>query len=150
MTAKPETEPVVARTATPAVRLRGAELSYGRRGLWAGLDLDVAPGEFLAVLGPNGSGKPSLLRVLLGPQPLPAGTVAMAGEPPRRGRNRIGYIPQRRALEATVTLRGSDLVGLGLDGHHWGMGIRGRRERKRRVAAALHAVEATEYARMPL
>ena len=66
----------------PTVRLRQAELSYGDRRLWAGLTLDVAPGEFLAVLGPNGSGKTSLLKVLLGLQPLSAGTVAVAGAGP--------------------------------------------------------------------
>ncbi|MER7079250.1 zinc/manganese transport system ATP-binding protein [Saccharopolyspora kobensis] len=150
MTAKPETEPVLAPPAAPAVRLRDAALSYGSRTLWSGLDLEVAPGEFLAVLGPNGSGKTSLLKVLLGLQPLSAGTVEIAGGPARRGSNRIGYIPQQRALEATVTVRGTDLVGFGLDGHHWGVGFRNRRERKRRVEAAVRAVEATEYARMPL
>ncbi|MDA3648513.1 ATP-binding cassette domain-containing protein [Saccharopolyspora indica] len=150
MTAKPETEPVLAPPTAPAVRLRDAALSYGSRTLWSGLDLEVAPGEFLAVLGPNGSGKTSLLKVLLGLQQLSAGTVEIAGGPARRGSNRIGYIPQQRALEATVTVRGTDLVGLGLDGHHWGVGFRNRRERKRRVEAAVRAVEATEYARMPL
>ncbi|RKT83833.1 zinc/manganese transport system ATP-binding protein [Saccharopolyspora antimicrobica] len=150
MTAKPETEPVLAPPTAPAVRLRDAALSYGSRTLWSGLDLEVAPGEFLAVLGPNGSGKTSLLKVLLGLQPLSAGTVEIAGGPARRGSNRIGYIPQQRALEATVTVRGTDLVGFGLDGHHWGVGFRNRRERKRRVEAAVRAVEATEYARMPL
>ncbi|MDQ3599885.1 MAG: ATP-binding cassette domain-containing protein, partial [Actinomycetota bacterium] len=63
----------------PAVRLRAARLAYGTRTLWDGLNLDVAPGEFLAVLGPNGSGKTSLLRVLLGLQPLTGGTVQLAG-----------------------------------------------------------------------
>ncbi|MDR7301646.1 metal ABC transporter ATP-binding protein [Haloactinomyces albus] len=134
----------------PAVRLRGARLSYGPRTLWDGLDLDIAPGEFLAILGPNGSGKTSLLRVLLGLQPLTAGTVEVAGAPAHRGTSRVGYIPQQRALEATLTLRGSDLVGLGLDGHHWGIGIRQRTERRRRVRQALRAVEATGYAKTPL
>ncbi|MFR9728519.1 metal ABC transporter ATP-binding protein [Saccharopolyspora sp. MS10] len=134
----------------PAVRLRGARLSYGTRTLWDGLDLDVHPGEFLAVLGPNGSGKTSLLRVLLGLQPLSGGEVHVAGEPARRGSSRIGYIPQQRSVDPTLTVRGSDLVGLGLDGHHWGIGFRGRKERRQRVERALRAVEATEYARMPL
>jgi zinc/manganese transport system ATP-binding protein len=145
-------DPVAAEAAagSPAVSLRGATLAYGERTLWSGLDLDVAPGEFVAVLGPNGSGKTSLLRVLLGLQELNSGSVHIGGGPARRGSDRIGYIPQQRALEANVTVRGSDLVGLGLDGHHWGLGIGGRRERKRRVADALRAVEATEYAKMPV
>lgn len=134
----------------PPVQLRGAGLAYGERALWDGLDLDVSPGEFLAVLGPNGSGKTSLLRVLLGLQQLSSGTVHIDGQPPRRGSDRIGYIPQQRSVEGTVTVRGQDLVGFGLDGHGWGTGLRRRRERKRKVDAALRAVEATEYARMPL
>lgn len=116
----------------PAVQLRGAGLAYGPRQLWSGLDLDVRPGEFLAVLGPNGSGKTSMLRVLLGLQELNAGSVAVAGGPVRRGNSRVGYVPQQRTVDATLTVRGSDLVGFGLDGHRWGVGLRGLRDRRRR------------------
>ena len=116
----------------------------------AGLDLDVAPGEFLAVLGPNGSGKTSLLRVLLGMQPLTSGTAEIAGQPVRRGDKRIGYIPQQRAFDPTVTVRGVDLVGFGLDGHRWGLGWRHRKQRRQRVGTALQAVEATGYAHRPV
>ncbi|WNV81901.1 ABC transporter ATP-binding protein [Umezawaea sp. Da 62-37] len=133
-----------------AVSLRGAALAYGRRVLWDGLDLEVQPGEFLAVLGPNGSGKTSLMRVLLGLQPLSGGVVEVAGSPPGRGNRRIGYIPQQRSLDPTLTLRGRDLVGLGLDGHIWGLGLRGRRERKARVDEVLAAVGATDYADAPI
>ncbi|GGP35600.1 metal ABC transporter ATP-binding protein [Saccharothrix coeruleofusca] len=132
-----------------AVSLRGARLAYGDRVLWDELDLDVRPGEFLAVLGPNGSGKTSLMRVLLGLQPLSGGTVEVAGAPPGRGNRRIGYIPQQRALDPALTLRGRDLVGLGLDGHRWGLGLRGRARRRERVAEALASVGATEYADTP-
>ncbi|MGH3902299.1 MAG: metal ABC transporter ATP-binding protein [Pseudonocardiaceae bacterium] len=135
--------------APPAVRLSGARLAYGSRVLWDSLDLDIAPGEFLALLGPNGSGKTSLLRVLLGLQPLSAGTVAIRGQPVRRGNRTVGYIPQQRDLDPTLTLRGRDLVGLGLDGHRWGFGLPSAR-RRARVLEALEAVGARHYADAPV
>ncbi|MQA11379.1 MAG: ATP-binding cassette domain-containing protein [Pseudonocardiaceae bacterium] len=144
------TQPVSGVSAeTEAVSLRDARLSYGQRTLWNGLNLDVEPGEFLAVLGPNGSGKTSLLRVLLGTQELTSGTARVVGESPGKGNRRIGYVPQQRAMASGLTLRGTDLVGLGLDGHRWGVGVRGRARRKR-VAEALDAVGASEYGNMPV
>ncbi|QYN35468.1 metal ABC transporter ATP-binding protein [Pseudonocardia sp. DSM 110487] len=152
MAAPPTTPPDVPTlpVATPAVSLRGARVSFGDRTLWDGLDLDVAPGEFVTVLGPNGSGKTTLVRVLLGLLPLTAGEVRIAGRPPRRGSPGIGYVPQQKALDPDLPLRGRDLVGLGLDGHRFGIGFRGRRERRERVDAALAAVGGTPYADAPV
>ena len=53
-------------TTEPTVTLHGAGLTYGRRALWQDLEITVSPGEFIGVLGPNGSGKTSLVKVLLG------------------------------------------------------------------------------------
>jgi zinc/manganese transport system ATP-binding protein len=152
VTAPPSTPAGVAAlpVATPAVSLRGAQISFGDRTLWDGLDLDVEPGEFVAVLGPNGSGKTTLVRVLLGLLPLTAGEVRIAGRPPRRGSPSIGYVPQQKALDPDLPLRGRDLVGLGLDGHHFGIGFRRRRERRERVDAALAAVDGMAYADAPV
>jgi zinc/manganese transport system ATP-binding protein len=126
------------------VSLRDATLSYGKRTLWSGLDLELRQGEFVAVLGPNGSGKTSLLRVLLGLQKLSGGSLDM---PEGLG---TGYIPQQRALDPTITLRGRDLVSLGYDGHRWGFGLRGMRERKQRVDEAIDAVGAEAFADRPV
>lgn len=132
------------------VQIEDAALRLGERTLWAGLDLDVARGEFLAILGPNGSGKTSLLRVLLGLQPLNAGTVRVAGHPPGQANQQVGYVPQQRAMDEQLLLRGVDLVGLGLDGHRWGVGLSHRRQRKRRVRSAIESVGATSYAFSPV
>ena len=147
------TSPARSAARTPAggaaVSLRGATLRYGDRVVWSGLDLDVAPGEFVAVLGANGSGKTSLLRVLLGQQPLAAGTATIAGRPVRRGGRGIGYVPQQKGLDPTTPLRARDFVRLGVDGHRWGPWLPSRAA-DRRVDAALAAVGATGYARTPV
>lgn len=129
----------------PVLSVTGASLGVGDRILWSGLDLELHDGEFLAVLGPNGSGKTSLLRAILGLQPLDSGRIELDGEPVGRGDERIGYIPQQRPLPAGVPLRGRDLVALGLDGHRFGLRRRSGAYRAR-VEAALAAVGASGFA----
>ncbi|OLT48359.1 ABC transporter ATP-binding protein [Saccharomonospora sp. CUA-673] len=135
---------------TGAVEIEGAALAFGERTLWQNLDLRVEPGEFVAVLGPNGSGKTTLLKVLLGLQSLSAGTVRVAGTAPGKGNRHVGYVPQQRALDQGLTLRGRDLVGLGLDGDRWGVGLRGMRARRRKIDEAIASVAATSYATSPV
>lgn len=122
------------------VSLRGACLAFGDRVLWAHLDLTVRAGEFIAVLGPNGTGKTSLLKVLLGQLPLSDGTATVAGERVAAGSRRIGYVPQHRSVERGLTLRGRDLVGLGYDGHRWGVTNLGRHNRSTKRAAVQRAL----------
>jgi zinc/manganese transport system ATP-binding protein len=109
----------------------------------------VAPGEFVAVLGPNGSGKTSLVKVLLGLAPLSSGSVEVCGAPPKRGSNVIGYIPQQRGFDRDLPIRGIDLVRLGLDGHRWGFPLPNP-QRRRLVDAAIASVGATEFAQAPV
>lgn len=129
--------------------VRDAELRLGGRTLWSGLELDVAPGEFLAVLGANGSGKTSLLKAILGQHRLAEGEIRLAGEPVRRGDRRLGYIPQQRAQEPALRIRGRDLVRMGVDGERWGTGWPSR-ARRARVDGLLEAVGASHYARVPV
>ncbi|MEB3982639.1 metal ABC transporter ATP-binding protein [Mycobacterium sp. 663a-19] len=123
-----------------AVSLTGARLAFGDRVLWDHLDLSVSPGEFVAVLGPNGSGKTSLLKVLLGQLPLSAGVALVDGRPITAGSGNIGYVPQHRPIDRDVMLRGRDLVRLGIDGGHWGGAPLRSADRARRRAAMWRAL----------
>jgi zinc/manganese transport system ATP-binding protein len=119
----------------PAVSLTGARLAFGDRVLWDDLDLSVSPGEFIAVLGPNGTGKTSLLRVLLGQLLLSAGAALVDGKEVTSGSGDIGYVPQHRPIDRDVMLVGRDLVRLGIDGNRWGcMTLRSAARARRQLA----------------
>src|SRR5690606_2877025 len=125
---------LVSRTAEAErpLEIRGASLRRGGRELWSGLDLDVEPGELIAVLGPSGSGKTTLLRAILGLDRLSGGEITALGQPVRRaGNRRIGYVPQQRPLPPDTALRGRDLVRLGVDGHRFGLPLPRRGDRAR-------------------
>ncbi len=138
------------------VSLRAAGASIGGRVIWTGVTVTVRAGEFVAVLGPNGVGKSTLLKAVLGLVPVTSGEITVLEGNPGRHNERIGYLPQRRAFDAGVRIRGVDIVRLGLDGDRWGvplparlLGARGRRTRDR-VREVIDLVGATAYANRPI
>ncbi len=139
----------VQRERADVLRLESASLGFGRRTLWSELDLTVKAGEFIAVLGPNGSGKTSLLKTVLGQQALDSGRALLDGRPVRRGDRRIGYIPQQKLVPPGTPLRARDLVALGVNGHRFGVPLPRRGERDR-VDALLDSVGASDYADRPV
>ncbi|MGW3625300.1 metal ABC transporter ATP-binding protein [Streptomyces sp. NPDC000880] len=137
------------------VSLRGAAVRVGGRTLWSGVDLDVGAGEFVAVLGPNGVGKSTLIKVLLGVLPTASGEVRVLGERPGRAGQRVGYLPQRRSFDASLRMRGTDIVRLGWDGDRWGIGLPGlsgarRKAAGERIAEVIDLVGASAYANRPI
>ncbi|WP_405766614.1 ABC transporter ATP-binding protein [Actinacidiphila glaucinigra] len=66
-------------TGTPAIRLRDLRKSFGQVHAVAGVDLEIADGEFFSMLGPSGSGKTTVLRMIAGFEAPTAGTVELAG-----------------------------------------------------------------------
>lgn len=126
-----------------------ASLAFGERIIWSDANFKLTGGEFVGLIGPNGTGKTSLLRVILGQVRLASGRVQVMGRAPGRGNLAIGYVPQRRSLTADLSVRGYDLVLLGLIGNKWGFGPASAAER-RAVDEALAAVDATDFADQPI
>jgi zinc/manganese transport system ATP-binding protein len=141
----------------PLVEFRGAGVRVGERTLWSGVDVAVRAGEFVAVLGPNGVGKSTLIKAVLGLLPLSAGTLTVAGRRPGAANETIGYLPQRRSFDPQLRIRGVDVVRLGLDGARWGVPLPGARRfsaRARaehaRVREVIGLVDAAAYADRPI
>ena len=138
------------------VALDHAAVAVGGRTIWSDVSLEVGAGRFVAVLGPNGVGKSTLLRAVLGITPLSAGRITVLGERPGRENARIGYLPQRRSFDPSTRIRGIDIVRLGLDGDRWGLplpawlgGARSR-DAARRVDEVIELVGASGYAHRPI
>ena len=91
----------------PLIALEAATVGYGRARILSGIDLAIAPGDFLALVGPNGGGKTTLLRTLLGTLPPLAGR-RLAPRPVR-----IGYVPQRDLLDSIWPLSAFDVALMG-------------------------------------
>jgi zinc/manganese transport system ATP-binding protein len=135
----------------PVVAARDLAAAYRRSPVWSGANFDIASGEFVGVLGPNGAGKSTLFRLLLGLLRPATGSLSVLGAAPRRGNPAIGYVPQRRPIDAETRLAAVEFVKLGVTGHRWGTGLPGRRaETERLVADAVAAVGADSYAEHPV
>lgn len=68
-------------TQDPAIRLRQVSVQFDGRAVLRGVDLEVARGEFIAIIGPSGGGKSTLLRVVAGLQKAHGGEVSVSGQP---------------------------------------------------------------------
>jgi zinc transport system ATP-binding protein len=82
----------------PVIEVRDVSCRLGGRAVLDHVDLTVWKGDLYALIGPNGGGKTTLLRVILGLQEADSGEVRLFGQHPREGRTRVGYVPQFRMV----------------------------------------------------
>ena len=122
--------------------------ALGKYPILNGVDLEVPEGEMMALVGPNGTGKSTLLRTLAGLLPIPSGRVLVAGRdlvklsPLERART-LAMVGQQE--ETPADLRVAEVVALGLLPHRPPRSGGGRKERNA-VAEALEQVSMTAYA----
>ena len=127
-----------------AVSARQVSIELGGRTIWSEGSFDLPAGGVYAIIGPNGSGKTTMLRALLGLLPVASGELTVLGERPASGDRRIGYVPQHYVETVGHAVRCRDLVRLSASGTRWGLRV--RTSEVAAVDAALRAVDATAFA----
>jgi zinc/manganese transport system ATP-binding protein len=131
--------------ADAVLRVEDVSVALGGRPILDRVSFSVEPGGFCGLIGSNGAGKTTLLRVILGLIAPSGGRVEVAGGIRSRRNPQIGYVPQKILLESDMPLRARDLVGLGLDGHRFGL-PKPTAKRRHAVTEMLDAVGATRFA----
>jgi zinc transport system ATP-binding protein len=101
-------------TGTPVIELRGVGFSYAEREVLSEVDLTVTVGDFLAVIGPNGGGKTTLVKLILGLLAPKEGTVRVLGADPLSVRPAVGYVPQHAQVQPSFPVTVHEVVLLGL------------------------------------
>jgi len=121
------------------VRLEGVWVYYNGLPALEDVSLTVERGDFLGIIGPNGGGKTTLLKVILGLVKPSRGLVRVFGEPPEKGRRLVGYVPQYSPYDRAFPLSVWEAVLMGRLKHS--RPLRGySREDREEALKALEAV----------
>lgn len=96
-----------------AVRFDGVSFSYGDVPVLDGARFHIHAGEFAALVGPNGSGKTTVLKLLLGLARPSAGTITVLGRRPEDARSSIGYVPQHATFDPAFPISVTEVVRMG-------------------------------------
>lgn len=92
-------------------------VSYHKRPVLWGIDLQVPTGKLVGVIGPNGAGKSTLIKAAMGLLPLNSGWVKVFGQPVKDNLRRVGYVPQRESVDWDFPVSVMDVVLMGRYGH---------------------------------
>ncbi len=136
--------------APPVVDLRNVTFHYpgyeAAPPVLEDVTLQVEADDYLGLVGPNGGGKTTLLRIMLGLLTPERGTVTVFGRPPGEVRHRIGYVPQHAAIDTSVPATVLDMVLMGRLGRA-GWGLRFGRSHLDVCLRALEQTQTAELAR---
>ena len=137
---------------TPAIEISDLWFAYGGTRVLEQVNLTLPAGDFLAVLGPNGGGKSTLLKLLLGLTRPGGGSVRVLGQPAGQAGGRIGYLPQYTQVSASfpITVLGAAQLGLVRPGFDWFKSAAERKREREAALAALARVGLADHARRRL
>lgn len=95
------------------VKLEDVWVQYNGIPVLEGINLSVLQDDFLGIIGPNGGGKTTLLKVILGLTKPARGRVTVLGKEPEKSRNKIGYVPQHNLFDRSFPVDVGDVVLMG-------------------------------------
>jgi zinc transport system ATP-binding protein len=105
------------------IHIENLDFAYGAISVLEKASLTLGEREFVSIVGPNGGGKTTLLKILLGLLEPQAGSVSVFGEVPMVGRKWIGYLPQHANLDPQFPVTASDVVLMGMLGKTRSLGF---------------------------
>lgn len=88
-------------------------VAYHRKPVLWDVDYDAPPNRLIAIVGPNGAGKSTLIKACLGLVPRASGQIEFWGQPYRKARARVGYVPQRESVDWDFPVSALDVVCMG-------------------------------------
>ena len=95
------------------VTVRDLTVAYHRKPVLWDIDCDIQEGKIIGIIGPNGAGKSTLLKAILDLIPKASGKVLVYGQPYRKQRHRVGYVPQRESVDWDFPVTALDVVAMG-------------------------------------
>ncbi len=131
----------------PAIEISGLWFSYGAQTVLRDVNLRIDHGEFVCMLGPNGGGKTTLLRLMLGLLRPDRGSIRVLGGAPLETCSRTGYVAQQSQFDPSFPVSVLDVVLMGRLGRG-GIGWHGRAD-VRTADAALAEVRMGDLRKRP-
>jgi zinc transport system ATP-binding protein len=120
----------MSKTDHPAICITGLWFSYDGHPVLEDVNLSIPQGDFVSVVGPNGGGKTTLLKLMLGLLRPSQGEVQVFGVTPEKARQRIGYMPQQVQLDAQFPATVMDVALMGRLGHGWPFGRYSKKDKE--------------------
>jgi zinc transport system ATP-binding protein len=97
----------------PVIELRNVNFSYNHHNILNDVNMKVYANDFIAVIGPNGGGKTTLLKLMLGLLPVSHGSIMIMGQGPKKVSYKIGYVPQNVNANKNFPISVMDVVLMG-------------------------------------